>query len=72
MTIQTAKELKIILDEYLKKMVWIPSDGPHKEFEIRLSPRNYHKAKYSCTADEKDFQMIGGRVHYKGFKLRAL
>lgn len=72
MTVQTAKELKIVLDEYLKKLVPVPSDGLIKEFEIRLSARNYEKAKYSCTEDEKDFQFQGGVVTYKGFKLKAI
>lgn len=71
MKIQTAKELKVVLDEYISRLVPVPGHNPDS-FKIFISRRNWEKAKYSCTEDEKDFQFQRGVVMYKGFKLKAI
>lgn len=70
MKIQTVKELKIVLDEYISRLVLTDGHNPNS-FKIFLSQRNWEKAKYSCTEEEKDFQFQRGVVMYKGFELKA-
>jgi len=61
----SCKELKTVLDEYIKRCIVVPGNNP-ESWKIRVSPKNYHKAKYSCTTDEKDFHFENGVLTYKG------
>lgn len=36
---------------------------------IHVSEKEFTHAKYLCTEEEKDFQLINGKVFFKGFQL---
>lgn len=65
----TAQELRRQLDAHISKLVVINLDGSGG-WVIYLGSREYQKAKYTCTEDEKDFKFKGGIVTYKGFELK--
>jgi hypothetical protein len=64
----TANELRKHFNETISNLVPMNTD---KVFKLHCSHTLFHKAKYSCTTDEHDFKIIGGKVYFKGFEVVA-